>query len=45
MKLTLLAIALFFFAVVASFVWFVMTWDRDAEQPVSQLPTQQEWTA
>jgi hypothetical protein len=34
MKLTLFAIAAFFLAVAASFIWFVATWDPAREQPV-----------
>ncbi len=37
-KRTLLLIAVFFIAVVGSFVWFVITWDPEREKPVGQLP-------
>ncbi|MCO0637041.1 hypothetical protein M8745_13765 [Lutimaribacter sp. EGI FJ00014] len=42
MKLTLAAIACFFLAVAGSFIWFVATWDRDAEQQVGQITQQQK---
>jgi hypothetical protein len=36
MKFTLIAIAVFFLAVVGTFLWFVATWDPAREQPVVQ---------
>ncbi len=39
MKLTLLAIALFFLLTAGSFLYFVATWDPEAEEPVVQLDT------
>ena len=42
MMFTLLAIAVFFLAVAGSFIWFVATWDREAEQPVGSVPVHQE---
>ena len=38
MKRTLIAIALFFLSVIGSFIWFVATWDKTTEQPVSAGP-------
>ena len=35
MTRTLLLIAAFLALMIGSFIWFVATWDRDAEQPVS----------
>jgi len=37
MKNTLLLIFAFLALMIGSFIWFVATWDRDAEQPVSQI--------
>jgi hypothetical protein len=37
MKNTLLLIFAFLALMIGSFIWFVATWDRDAEQPVSSL--------
>lgn len=45
MKITLIGIALFFGTVVATFIWFVATWDREAEQPVVANPSPAEWIA
>jgi hypothetical protein len=41
-KLTLAAIAIFFLAVAGSFIWFVATWDKEAEQPVGRVTPQHE---
>ena len=38
MNRTLLLIFGFLALVVASFVWFVATWDSSKEQPVSAMP-------
>ena len=37
MKLTLIAIAVFFLAVAGSFIWFVATWDPAQENPAVRL--------
>ncbi|MBS0123526.1 hypothetical protein [Thetidibacter halocola] len=37
MKITLLGIAGFFLAVVLSFLWFVLTWDPEAEKSLTHL--------
>ncbi len=37
MKLTLFAIAFFFLAVAASFIWFVATWDPSQEETLTFL--------
>ena len=38
---TLLLIGAFVAAMIGSFVWFVATWDKDREEPVSGLaPTE-----
>ena len=42
MTKTLLAILLFVLFGVASFIWFVATWDPSKEAPVSALPIAQE---
>ncbi|WP_439523601.1 hypothetical protein [Marivita sp.] len=34
MKTTLIAIALVMIGMAASFIWFVSTWDKEAEQPI-----------
>ena len=34
MKITLLAIVLVIGGMTASFIWFVSTWDKDAEEPI-----------
>ncbi|MBT8410239.1 MAG: hypothetical protein KJP02_00390 [Octadecabacter sp.] len=39
MKNTLLLIFAFLALMIGSFIWFVATWDRDAEQPVSMAPS------
>ncbi len=41
MKATLIAIAVVLIGMAASFIWFVATWDKEAEQPVGfhQTPT------
>lgn len=39
MTRTLLLIFAFIALMIGSFIWFVATWDRDAEQPVSQRAT------
>lgn len=36
MQRTLWIIVLFLCLIVGSFVWFVATWDREREQPVSR---------
>ena len=33
-RLTLVAIVIVIGGMVASFIWFVMTWDKEAEQPI-----------
>lgn len=42
MKVTLLAIVIVIGGMVASFIWFVATWDKDAEDPISHLRISQE---
>ena len=39
-KRTLLAIAVFVAAMVATFIWFVATWDPSREEPVSRIVVQ-----
>lgn len=34
MKATLIAIAVVLIGMAGSFIWFVATWDKEAEQPV-----------
>ena len=38
MKATLIAIALVMIGMAGSFIWFVATWDKDAEPALSALP-------
>ena len=38
MKATLLAIAVVLIGMAASFIWFVATWDKEAEQPIGFAP-------
>ncbi|QEE36701.1 hypothetical protein FTO60_13825 [Octadecabacter sp. SW4] len=38
MTRTLLLIFAFLALMIGSFIWFVATWDADAEEPVSLLP-------
>ena len=38
MKATLIAIALVMIGMAGSFIWFVATWDRDAEPALSAVP-------
>jgi hypothetical protein len=35
MKATLVAIAAVMIGMAVSFIWFVATWDKEAEQPIS----------
>jgi hypothetical protein len=42
MKLTLIAIAVFFLAVAGSFIWFVATWDPAQEDPAVHIAPQNE---
>ena len=45
MKKTLLLIAAFLTLIIGSFIWYVITWDADNEQPIGQLlPAQIERT-
>lgn len=37
MKKTLLLIAAFLTLTIGSFIWFIVTWDADNEQPIGQL--------
>ena len=41
---TLLLIAGFVAIMVASFVWFIATWDREAEEPVVRLSNEEIYT-
>ncbi|WP_439119452.1 hypothetical protein [Marivita sp.] len=38
MKATLLAIAVVLIGMAGSFIWFVATWDKEAEQPIGFSP-------
>ena len=38
MKATLLAIAVVLIGMAGSFIWFVATWDEEAEQPIGCAP-------
>jgi hypothetical protein len=38
MKATLIAIAVVMIGMAASFIWFVATWDKEAEPALSALP-------
>ena len=37
-KATLLAIAVVLIGMAGSFIWFVATWDKEAEQPIGFAP-------
>ncbi|WP_300586095.1 hypothetical protein [Marivita sp.] len=37
-KATLLAIAVVMIGMAGSFIWFVATWDKEAEQPIGLAP-------
>jgi len=39
MKATLIAIAVVLLGMALSFIWFVATWDREAEQPIGFAPS------
>ena len=41
MKATLLAIAIVLIGMAGSFIWFVATWDKEAEQPIGFGPALQ----
>ncbi|SHH56610.1 hypothetical protein [Marivita hallyeonensis] len=41
-KVTLLAIVLVLGGMTASFIWFVSTWDKEAEEPVVRAPVVEE---
>ena len=42
-QITLLAIFAFVTLTLGSFIWFIVTWDPDTEQPVTQaMPDQSE---
>jgi lysophospholipid acyltransferase (LPLAT)-like uncharacterized protein len=38
MKATLIAIALVMIGMAGSFIWFVATWDKEAEPALSAIP-------
>ena len=44
MKATLFAIAIVIGGMTASFIWFVATWDKEAEDPVVHMrPILESW--
>lgn len=45
MKATLLAIVIVIGGMTASFIWFVATWDKEAEEPVVVTPPAVEGVA
>ena len=43
-SLTLLAILAFVALTLGSFIWFIVTWDKTAEEPVTRLEAKTEVT-